>query len=424
MTYHDSWVGAPTPTGFTVAANVSGATSVTLRVSENPLLGSPFVSIPMTSTHGGIWKASLTGLQPGTRYYWGFAEDGGIPVQRGSAKTAPAPGAASFSFWSSSCAQNGSTHAVFSEILGHDPHFGLMLGDLHYQDIVTNNVVNFHNAYSAVLQNSAQGALYRNVPTVYVWDDHDFGPNNSSFSSPSRAASVTAYRQRVPHFPLSDPEGIWQTFVYGRVRFILFDSRSMRNKEAGSMLSAAQKTWVKSVLSQATEPVAVIATIVPWMGTSTDTWAGYPAEKQELAEWLVANGWKDKVVFVAGDAHSIAYDNGTNNTIGGLYCPIFQTAALDMTPTTKGGTYTRPQVLSRGQYGLWEVEDAGGSQITMRLHAHSNGSRLYTETLAFAATPVDPPPDPPPGDVALWRTDGTPVMPHRTDGTPVALQLA
>lgn len=423
MTYLDSWVGAPTPTGFTVAANVSGATSVTLRASEDPYLGNPSVAVAMTNTYGSIWKATVTGLLPNARYYWGLAEDNGLAIQRGSAKTAPDPGAASFSFWSSSCAQNGSTHAVFSEILGHDPHFGLMLGDLHYQDIATNSVLNFHNAYSAVLQNSAQGPLYRNVATVYAWDDHDYGPDNSSFSSPSRAASVTAYRQRVPHFPLNDPEGIWQTFVYGRIRFIIFDSRSMRNKEQGSMLSAAQKTWFKSVLSQATEPVAVIATIVPWIGTSTDAWPGFPAERQELAEWLVANGWKGKVVFVAGDAHSIAYDDGTNNTIGGLHCPIFQTAALDMTPTTKGGTYTRPQVLNRGQYGLWEVEDTGGDAITMRLHAYSNGARLYTETLTFAAEPTAPLPQPP-SEVVLHRTDGTPVVFQRTDGTSVALQPA
>jgi len=66
---------------------------------------------------------------------------------------------------------------------------------------------------------------------VYVYDDHDFGPNNADGNSPSKPAAQLAYRQNFPHYPLpgteSDGTGpVYQAFTYGRVRFILLDLRA------------------------------------------------------------------------------------------------------------------------------------------------------------------------------------------------------
>ena len=40
------------------------------------------------------------------------------------------------------------------------------------------------------------------ICTDYMWDDHDYGPNDSDRFSPARDAALSSYRDVVPHFPL------------------------------------------------------------------------------------------------------------------------------------------------------------------------------------------------------------------------------
>ena len=385
MAHVNSWCGAPSQTGFSVVAKITGATTATLHVATNPALTGA-ATFAMSSPYADVWRAEASGLTAGTQYYWGVSQDGGAPAQVGSARTAPS-GAASFKFWTSTCAQAGSDHAVFGAILAHNPDFGMHAGDLHYLDINVNDPAQYHYGYDQVLDSPGQGALYRNVPTFYVWDDHDYGRNGSTYSSPSRPAAITAYRQRVPHPPLPESEAVYQTFTYGRVRFIMLDCRANDGKDSVRPIGEAQRDWFKGVVESATESLLIVGTAVPWMGTGVDAWGQHAPLRAELAQWINDKGWKDRVIFWAGDAHSISYDDGSHNPHGGLYAPVFQTAALDQSGSHKGGTYTRQPVLSRGQYGLWEVVDTGGPTIQVSMHAYSQATTLlYTETVTMSAT--------------------------------------
>lgn len=388
--YVNSWCGAPTQTGFAVVAKITGATTATLHVATNPALTGA-ATFAMTSPYADVWRAEASGLTAGTQYYWGVSQDGGAATQVGSCRTAPA-GAASFSFWTSSCAQSGSTHPVFDAILAHNPDFGMHAGDLHYANLDTNSVLPYHANYDQVLNSAGQGPLYRNVPVFYVWDDHDYGKDGAGYASPSRPAAIAAYRQRVPHPPLPHAEAVYQTFSYGRVRFVMLDARSMSGADSVPLLGSEQLAWVKNIIETATESLLILGTATPWFGTGADSWYGpwgtHLPIRAEIAQHLVDYGWKDRVILWAGDAHSISYDDGTHNTAAGLYAPIFQTAALDQTGSDKGGTYTRPPVLDRGQYGLWEVVDTGGATIQVNMHAYSLATTLlYTETVNISTTP-------------------------------------
>ncbi len=151
------------------------------------------------------------------------------------------------------------------------------------------------------------------------------------------------------------------------------------------IIGEAQRDWFKGVVESATESLLIVGTAVPWLGTSSDSWGAYVPLRDELAQWINDKGWKDRVIFWAGDQHALSYDDGSHNPHGGLYAPVFQTAALDQTGSNKGGTYTRPPVLDRGQFGLWEVVDTGGSTIQVNMHAYSQATTLlYTETVTFS----------------------------------------
>ncbi|MDP1579445.1 MAG: alkaline phosphatase D family protein, partial [Candidatus Didemnitutus sp.] len=182
-----------------------------------------------------IARFALTGLSPNTPYYYrvrlaDVPRDPSDDRSHGTFTTFPPPlTPSSFHFAFASCARTGSTHQVFRQIALQGPSFYLMTGDLHYEDISWNHLPSFRSAYDTVLGSERQRALYRMVPIIYTWDDHDFGPNGSDRHSPSRAASHAVYREYVPHYPLAAPgdDGpIAQAFTFGRVRFLVLDTRS------------------------------------------------------------------------------------------------------------------------------------------------------------------------------------------------------
>ncbi len=136
----------------------------------------------------------------------------GTPPSRGGfGRSAPAPRPSVFG----SCAGTGSNSSVFETIEFLEPIFFLHMGDLHYENIAENDVDRFRRAYDEVLSSERQSSLYRSAPIVYVWDDHDFGPNDSDRTHPGKAAGLRAYDENVPHYPLEPGEEL-EAEVTGR----------------------------------------------------------------------------------------------------------------------------------------------------------------------------------------------------------------
>jgi len=269
----------------------------------------------------------------------------------------------------------GSSAAVFDRIRADQPDLFIHMGDLHYEDIARNDVARFRSAYDAVLASPAQSALYRSLPLAYVWDDHDFGANNSTGSSPSRPAALEAYGEIVPHYPLAGADSpIYQAFTIGRVRVLLTDTRSARDPAAGTMLGAAQKAWLKSELRAGRDgyPVVLWVSSSPWIDAPgaaarlEGTWGAFPDERAELARFIADNDIRN-LVMISGDAHMLAIDDGTNNRYadpaGPSGFPVMQAAALDKDGSVKGGPYSEGTFPGRGQYGLMRVTDDGAATV-------------------------------------------------------------
>jgi phosphodiesterase/alkaline phosphatase D-like protein len=339
-----------------------------------------------------VAQLRVDGLAAGTSYtYRVLADDKPDDSRgRGSFRT-PADGPTSFRIAFAACARTGSNGAVFDAIRSESPLMYFALGDLHYSNIESTSTGPFLNAYDDVLTRAAQAALYREVPVAYVWDDHDYGPNDAGASSPGRSAVRAAYRSTVPHYdvPAGDAP-IFQAFTIGRVRFIITDSRSEHT--ADTMLGATQLQWLLDELRRSSETHALVvwASSVPWIGEARpgdDAWAGESDERRLVAD-AIAESKIDNLVMLAGDAHMVAADDGTNSdysTAGGGGFPVFHAAALDRPGSVKGGPYSEGTMPGSGQFGLLDVEDDGGPQITIRFAGRNwKGDVLMTFERTFA----------------------------------------
>ncbi|MEM9998054.1 MAG: alkaline phosphatase D family protein, partial [Bacteroidota bacterium] len=250
------WSGGVTPTSATVVARLRRAEdSVRVVFSRTPRFEIAVASAwqqPDDATDPTV-RLEVRGLAPNMPYFYAVETPGLRDTAFGRLRTPPR-GAHSFTFAAAACADTGSRSSVFDSIRTRGPDFFFHLGDAHYENISVNSVGVFGDAYDAILTSPTQSLLYQSTPVAYTWDDHDFGPNDSDRTSPSRSASRIAYQRYVPHYPLADqdpaPEdrAIYQTFVRGRVRFVVTDLRSERDPHSiplarRSMLGPEQKAW-------------------------------------------------------------------------------------------------------------------------------------------------------------------------------------
>lgn len=386
-----AWSGALTPTSVQIVAGLARPdSSVRLVVATDEGLeevvwhSEPFVVPP----GGRVVRVDVRGLEPDTRYHYAFGGDEGAPA--GGVGTFRTPGRGPFSFTAvlSSCAATGSSSPVFDAIRREEPLFFFHLGDAHYENIATAEPAAYRTALGRVLRAPAQARLYRSTPIVYIWDDHDFGPNDADRTAPGQEAARLVYRELVPHYPLpadavAGPNApIYHAFTIGRVRFIVTDLRSERDPKGfgdpaeRTMMGAEQKAWFFDELRRARGRYGLVvwASTVPWIGPpeeGADRWGGYAAERRQIATFIRDLGL-DNLVIVSGDAHMTAIDDGTNSdyaTGGGAPIPVIQAAPLDRNGSFKGGPYSEGAFVGdffppwNGQWVRMRVEDDGGPEV-------------------------------------------------------------
>ena len=277
------WSGAVTPASAMVKAKLRDpGARARLVLSRSPSLTKATRTPPQTATFEGgkLVAFTLNNLEPDTQYYYALEVNGEVVRDKaGRFRTFPPPGPASFTFAFASCGETGSTNASYEMIRRHAPLFYMNDGDFHYKNIKDNSVRRFRRAYDRVLKSPVQAALYRDVPFVYMWDDHDFGGDNANRKANSHPAARSVYGEYVPHYPLAaggGDEPIYQSFTVGRVKFILTDLRSERDPadqkddEKKSMMGEKQKEWFKNELLSANGryPLIFWVSSVPWIGTA------------------------------------------------------------------------------------------------------------------------------------------------------------
>jgi hypothetical protein len=426
------WCGGVThqTANFRVEAQDSEDVFVLHTDSTFPAVGE-VARIPVVGGVTAIDMAPLPDtLTPETTYYYalesGLQED---PPRYGSFTTMPAPNTPkSFSFAFASCAESGSEHEIFSEVAriqdeaeGTDhPHlFFLHMGDIFYEDIDEDNLQKFRDGYRKVWSSPSQSKLWRNKPLVYMWDDHDFGANDSDGTSDSTSAARNAYQMFVPHYPLpatpADAEAgraldipIYHGFTVGRVRFLVLDLRSESEDTQDStnwddaskatMLGAAQKEWLREELeAHASWGMIVMVSSKPWTGAEDKEkcckWMNYPEERVEVAEMIKATGALN-VVMTAGDSHMVAYDDGSNTDFaagGGAGFPLLHSAPLHQVNSYKGGPYSNgcfARQVTVGEYMQWYMTLGRDSPSTHQfsvMEVTDTGGALADGPISFKA---------------------------------------
>lgn len=388
----NAWSGFVSPTTATVSHRLDGEASARLVVSISSDLSNPVYSSAVATDTRSV-RHTITGLSPDTAYHYAI-EVGGVLRQgmQGRFRTLPSSGAASFRFGASGCSDLPTSDVAAWLLSGANLDFFIHHGDLHYGDINSTDA-SLYDARLDTALSSDLGALLKNVATFYMWDDHDFCGDNSSSASAGRDTAVGVGRRRFPVAAANrwlsgalDPLGY--SFTVGRVRFLVPDQRSGK-VTGGTVWGAAQQAALFAEITAAKNAQQVLVIVSTYTTSGTE----FPAAQRTLLwDHIKAQGMQASTLFISGDAHMVAFDDGTNHnfaTGGGAPIPHFVANPLSRATSIKGGPWSGGDYrVSANQAGVIDVTDTGGASIAFALMGYRDAGVLMATFNVSLTVPV------------------------------------
>ena len=294
-----------------VYAGARAEVVVKYRRETDPLAASKAVTMPPYTSGPGTCRVKLTGLDPNTKYVYAPIVDGRYkPEWRGEFTTAPVEGTpAKFRVAFASCmTHDHESHNSFRVLYRQKPAVFLLLGDNVYAD--TTNRARIWEAHLKLRRIVEFAGLIKKVPTMAVWDDHDFANDDSDGTAPGKEQSLFAFQELFanPSFGLPDVPGVFFSFRWADVEFFMLDGRYHRTPNDApdgpgkTMLGEGQLRWLVDGLKASKARFKVLASGSTLQERDTDTWLQFAHERDRLFR-AIRDHHIEGVLYLSGDRH-------------------------------------------------------------------------------------------------------------------------
>jgi alkaline phosphatase D len=309
-------LGHVSSTEARIWAKSSEPAKLSVRLSTKPdLSGSRTVRGPKLETASGLMgHVVVRDLHPSTLYYYSILLDGkpALPRPYPSFTTAPRegdPGRVRVAFTSCVGYHGYDATAGYADMARTNIDLLLMLGDNHYAN--TNDPVIQRKFYFDQRTTAGWRGLSPGMPMYAIWDDHDFGPDNSDGTMKGKERSLQTFREHWanPAYGEADNPGVYFKFTRANVDFFMLDGRYHRDPNKATnlahktQLGAKQLAWFKRELLASKAPVKIMAAGGEWQGYGTDdSWRSFKQERDDIFKFIEDNGIKG-VLLLSGDRH-------------------------------------------------------------------------------------------------------------------------
>lgn len=187
--------------------------------------------------------------------------------------------------------------------------FTLWLGDyLYYLKQHSSSREGMYKRFSKKRLQKKMMEFMQSQPQYAIYDDHDFGPNDSDGGYALKKDAVEVFKNFFPNpYPAGQDEGIYFDFKYKDSEFFMLDDRYFRttlDDDAPGMLGKKQLEWLKEELlkSDATfKFIGVGSQVLNQFSTNESYWK-FEAEVNDLVDFIM-DKQIDGVIFLSGDRH-------------------------------------------------------------------------------------------------------------------------
>ena len=208
----------------------------------------------------------------------------------------------------------GSEHEIFGAIANKNPDVMIWGGDNMYLrevDWDSKTGIYYRSTHSKSIKEIQP--LLAKAQNFAIWDDHDYGFNDSDRSFYNKYVTQKAFKDfwanKMYGSDASQNEGTYSTFNWGDAQFFLLDGRFFRSPNDRltgdhTMLGTAQFNWLIDALSASTASFKIIVIggqVLNSIGDS-ENYGHYPEEKAKLLKEILDNKIKG-VLFLTGDRH-------------------------------------------------------------------------------------------------------------------------
>ena len=333
-----------------------------------------------------------------------------------------------------SCARHQREQPIWNSVVDAKPDLFVHLGDAIYPDVNDeetalidpwpndNSIARIEDAYARVAARPEFVRLRETIPTMAVWDDHDYGINDGdrewALKEATQQLFLDFFGEPADSARRSTP-GIYDARILGaagrRVQIILLDTRYFRSPPIPDTRSAEEKKalniagryapntdpdatvlgnmqwqWLEEQLSQPAE-VRLLVSGYPIVPTELgrDAWGNFPMERQRLFD-LIGATKANGVIFLTGDVHFSEISQSDEGPYPMLDFTSSPLAAPSVGNEDLANSRRISPAYARENFGLVEVNwDApAGPKVTLRVMDIA-GAEAFRHVVPLATLAVE-----------------------------------
>lgn len=234
--------------------------------------------------------------------------------------------------------------------------------------------------------------LFRSTSCLAIWDDHDFGPNDSdgtfALKGDSRRLFLASWAN-----PPAVGAGIWFTIRRGDVQLFMLDDRWDRSPNRSpdgpgkSLLGPAQKAWLKSELLASTATLKLIVCGGQFLADYSErfeSWQLFRSEREELLAFFQEHRIPG-LVFLSGDRHLAELIRWDRSGLPPLYELTSSAVSAGMVSATYRDMVNPRRVAGctdQQNYGVIEWDPKAGS-VALAVHDPA-GAAVFRQVIEIS----------------------------------------
>lgn len=286
----------------------------------------------------------------------------------------------------------GQGNKIFEAIQKEESDFMLWLGDnIYLREADWNSRTGIYHRYSHMRQVPEIQELMHSMHHYAIWDDHDYGPNDSDWTYWNKDITREAFTDfwANPNYGIGGSDGITGTFWWNDCQFFMMDNRWYRTPQAadGEILGETQIKWLIDGLRSSKANFKFVA-----IGGQTvsdfvkyENHAVYAEERAYLLEQIDTYDVKN-VIFLSGDRHSSELSKLTTADGDIIYdvtsSPL---SSKSYDHNDEENTLRVGETIGQSNYAVIEIEGGYKSRTCTLIYKDIDGNELARHVLVQPA---------------------------------------